>query len=108
MIRVRFGLLNHIIVLVIEFYFNIFFWIGGRFKKLYFSHSQPQLLLIRDEAGAPDIQLASWADALVVVISLADTESIRIASEYYAMFRGLRDKLDIPTMLIATQGKLPA
>ncbi|VDP87740.1 unnamed protein product [Echinostoma caproni] len=79
---------------------------GGRFKKLYFSHSQPQLLLIRDEAGAPDIQLASWADALVVVVSLADAESVRIASEYYTMFCGLRDKLDIPTMLIATQDAL--
>ncbi|KAA3672437.1 uncharacterized protein DEA37_0004190, partial [Paragonimus westermani] len=76
---------------------------GGRFKKLCFIQSHPCLLLIRDEAGPPDVQLANWIDALVLVVSLADVESVRIAHNYLALLRGLVDLSTVPMALVATQ-----
>ncbi|KAF5396654.1 hypothetical protein PHET_10615 [Paragonimus heterotremus] len=75
----------------------------GRFKKLCFVQSHPCLLLIRDEAGPPDLQLANWIDALVLVVSLADVESVRIAHNYLALLRGLVDLSAMPMALVATQ-----
>ncbi|KAF6777025.1 hypothetical protein AHF37_03322, partial [Paragonimus kellicotti] len=76
---------------------------GGRFKKLCFVRSHPCLLLIRDEAGPPDMQLANWIDALVLVVSLADVESVRTAHNYLALLRGLVDLSSVPMALVATQ-----
>ncbi|GAA56882.1 Arf-GAP GTPase ANK repeat and PH domain-containing protein 1/2/3 [Clonorchis sinensis] len=76
---------------------------GGRFKKLCFNQTQPCLLLIRDEAGPPDVQLASWIDAFVFVVSLGDLDSVLLANSYYTILRGLVDLSSIPLILVATQ-----
>ncbi|OON19027.1 PH domain protein, partial [Opisthorchis viverrini] len=75
----------------------------GRFKKLCFNQTQPCLLLIRDEAGPPDVQLASWIDAFVFVVSLGDLDSVLLANSYYTILRGLVDLSSIPLILVATQ-----
>ncbi|CAH8631333.1 unnamed protein product [Dicrocoelium dendriticum] len=76
---------------------------GGRFKKLCFVQTQPCLLLIRDEPGPPDVQLASWIDALIFVVDLGDLESIRLVCSYYTLLCDLRDLSSIPIELVAIQ-----
>lgn len=76
---------------------------GGRFKKLCFVQTHPCLLLIRDEPGPPDVQLASWIDALIFVVDLGDLESIRLVCSYYMLICDLRDLSSIPVELVAVQ-----
>ncbi|CAL8086922.1 unnamed protein product [Calicophoron daubneyi] len=76
---------------------------GGRFKKLCFNSIQPYLLLIRDEAGPPDFQLASWIDAIVFVVSLADIKSVQIANDYYSLLCNMRELSFVPVVIVATQ-----
>ena len=80
------------------------------FVKLnYFQNSkyfQSHLLLIRDEAGHPDVSLCSWADGVLLVFSLADEESFRLVTEYSRRFSHSRPNL--PLFLIGTQDALGA
>ena len=77
---------------------------GGRFKKEVNVEGESHLLLIRDEAGHPDVSLCSWADGVLLVFSLADEESFRLVHEYSRRFIHLRPNL--PLLLIGTQDSL--
>jgi len=79
---------------------------GGRFKKEVNVEGESHLLLIRDEAGHPDVSLCSWADGVLLVFSLADEESFRLVTEYSRRFSHSRPNL--PLFLIGTQDALGA
>lgn len=76
---------------------------GGRFKKEAMLDGQSYLLLIRDEGGPPDLQFASWFDALVFVFSLEDEGSFQTALAYYQRLETYRDLSNVPVLLVGTQ-----
>lgn len=77
---------------------------GGRFKKEVIVNDQSYLLLIRDEGGAPEMQLSGWVDAVLFVFSLEDESSFNAVSTYYHRMIHLRSNNDnIPVFLVGTQ-----
>ncbi|CAF1959252.1 unnamed protein product [Rotaria magnacalcarata] len=76
---------------------------GGRFKKEITIDNQSYLLLIRDEANAPDTQFTHWVDAVVFVFSLENEESFKTIYQYYTKMSHYRNIGDMPLILVGTQ-----
>jgi Arf-GAP/GTPase/ANK repeat/PH domain-containing protein 1/3 len=76
---------------------------GGRFKKEINIDNQNYLLLIRDEANAPDTQFTHWVDAVIFVFSLENEESFKTIYQYYTKMNHYRNISDMPLILVGTQ-----
>ncbi|CAF3961234.1 unnamed protein product [Rotaria sp. Silwood2] len=76
---------------------------GGRFKKEIIIDNQSYLLLIRDEANAPDSQFTHWVDAVIFVFSLENEESFKTIYQYYTKMNHYRNISDMPLILVGTQ-----
>jgi len=76
---------------------------GGRFKKEIQIENQSYLLLIRDEANAPDTQFTHWVDAIIFVFSLESEESFKTIYQYYTKMNHYRNISDMPLILVGTQ-----
>jgi len=77
---------------------------GGRFKKEINIDNQSYLLLIRDEANAPDTQFTHWVDAVIFVFSLENEDSFKTIYQYYTKMNHYRNINDMPLILVGTQG----
>lgn len=95
---------------------------GGRFKKEIQIENQNYLLLIRDEANAPDaqvktkdqidlltlcffVQFTHWVDAVIFVFSLENEESFKSIYQFYTKMSHYRNINEMPLILVGTQGK---
>ncbi|XP_061550517.1 arf-GAP with GTPase, ANK repeat and PH domain-containing protein 2 isoform X3 [Phycodurus eques] len=77
---------------------------GGRYKKEVLVDGQSYLLLIREEAGPPDAQFSSWADAVILVFSLENEDSFQ---ELYRLYGQLGSRrADVPVVVVGTQDKI--
>ena len=77
---------------------------GGRFKKEVFINGQSNMLLIRDEGSAPEMQFSCWVDAVIFVFNVDDLESFETVKEYYQKLLSSRSNLDqVPLILVGTQ-----
>ncbi|XP_028969101.1 centaurin-gamma-1A [Galendromus occidentalis] len=74
---------------------------GGRFKKEISVDGSSYLMMIRDEAGAPEWQFAQWVDAVLLVFSLENEVSFQEILSFYKKMRNFR--MDVPVILIGTQ-----
>lgn len=81
---------------------------GGRFKKEINLDGQSYLLLIRDEGGLPEVQFASWIDAVIIVFSLTSSESFNQIGSFYNRLSQYPNALDVPIILVGTQESLQA
>nr|XP_020505221.2 arf-GAP with GTPase, ANK repeat and PH domain-containing protein 3 [Labrus bergylta] len=81
---------------------------GGRFKKEIVVDGQSYLLLIRDEGGPPELQFASWVDAVVFVFSLEDEISFQTVYNYFLRLFGYRNAAEVPMVLVGTQDAISA
>lgn len=79
---------------------------GGRFKKEINLDGQSYLLLIRDEGGLPEVQFASWIDAVIIVFSLTSEASFNSIASYYNRLSQYPNALDVPIVLVGTQESL--
>ncbi|NXE71478.1 AGAP2 protein, partial [Calcarius ornatus] len=79
---------------------------GGQFKREVTVDGQSHLLLIREEAGAPDAQFASWADAVIFVFSLESESSFEEVTQLHALLCDLRGTSDVALALVGTQDKI--
>ncbi|XP_038165150.1 arf-GAP with GTPase, ANK repeat and PH domain-containing protein 2 isoform X2 [Cyprinodon tularosa] len=77
---------------------------GGRYKKEVLVDGQSHLLLIREEAGAPDAQFCSWVDAVIMVFSLENEASFQELYQLYSQLSAHRS--DIPVIVVGTQDKI--
>ncbi|XP_076022785.1 arf-GAP with GTPase, ANK repeat and PH domain-containing protein 2 isoform X2 [Genypterus blacodes] len=77
---------------------------GGRYKKEVLVDGQSHLLLIREEAGAPDAQFSSWVDAVILVFSLENEASFKELYQLYSQLSAHRT--DIPVIVVGTQDKI--
>ncbi|XP_060679948.1 arf-GAP with GTPase, ANK repeat and PH domain-containing protein 3 isoform X2 [Hemiscyllium ocellatum] len=81
---------------------------GGRFKKEIVVDGQSYLLLIRDEGGPPEVQFATWVDAVIFVFSLEDEISFQTVYNYYMRLSSYRNTAEIPMVLVGTQDAISA
>ncbi|XP_059727870.1 arf-GAP with GTPase, ANK repeat and PH domain-containing protein 2 isoform X3 [Haemorhous mexicanus] len=79
---------------------------SGQFKREVTVDGQSHLLLIREEAGAPDAQFASWADAVIFVFSLESESSFEEVTQMHALLSDLRGTSDVALALVGTQDKI--
>ncbi|XP_054373711.1 arf-GAP with GTPase, ANK repeat and PH domain-containing protein 2 isoform X3 [Molothrus ater] len=79
---------------------------SGQFKREVTVDGQSHLLLIREEAGAPDAQFASWADAVIFVFSLESESSFEEVTQLHALLSDLRGTSDVALALVGTQDKI--
>ncbi|KAM8975539.1 arf-GAP with GTPase, ANK repeat and PH domain-containing protein 2 [Pelodytes ibericus] len=77
-----------------------------QFKKEISIEGQSYLLLIREEAGAPDAKFANWVDAVIFVFSLENEASFQDIFQYYALLANYRSVCDIAVALVGTQDKI--
>lgn len=77
---------------------------GGRYKKEVLVDGQSHLLLIREEAGAPDAAFCSWVDAVIMVFSLENEASFQELYQLYSQLSAHRS--DIPVIVVGTQDKI--
>ncbi|NWH86017.1 AGAP2 protein, partial [Aegithalos caudatus] len=73
---------------------------GGQFKREVTVDGQSHLLLIREEAGDPDAQFASWADAVIFVFSLESESSFEEVTRLHALLSDLRGTGDVALALV--------
>ncbi|XP_041847943.1 arf-GAP with GTPase, ANK repeat and PH domain-containing protein 3 isoform X1 [Melanotaenia boesemani] len=81
---------------------------GGRFKKEIVVDGQSYLLLIRDEGGPPELQFATWVDAVVFVFSLEDEISFQTVYNYFLRLSSYRNTAEVPMVLVGTQDAISA
>nr|XP_046263290.1 arf-GAP with GTPase, ANK repeat and PH domain-containing protein 3 isoform X4 [Scatophagus argus] len=82
---------------------------GGRFKKEIVVDGQSYLLLIRDEGGPPELQFATWVDAVVFVFSLEDEISFQTVYNYFVRLSNYsRNTAEVPMVLVGTQDAISA
>ncbi|KAJ7425133.1 arf-GAP with GTPase, ANK repeat and PH domain-containing protein 2 [Willisornis vidua] len=79
---------------------------SGQFKREVTVDGQSHLLLIREEAGAPDAQFASWVDAVIFVFSLESESSFEEVAQLHELLSGLRGTGDVALALVGTQDKI--
>ncbi|KAM3935168.1 arf-GAP with GTPase, ANK repeat and PH domain-containing protein 2 [Leptodactylus fuscus] len=79
---------------------------SDQFKKEISVEGQSYLLLIREEAGAPDAKFANWVDGVIFVFSLENEASFQDMFQYYALLANYRSVLDIAVALVGTQDKI--
>ncbi|KAE8626705.1 hypothetical protein XENTR_v10006718 [Xenopus tropicalis] len=81
---------------------------SAQFKKEISVEGQSYLLLIREEAGAPDAKFANWVDAVIFVFSLENEASFQDIFQYYALLANYRNVADLAMALVGTQDKISA
>uniref|UniRef100_A0A7M4E7E1 ArfGAP with GTPase domain, ankyrin repeat and PH domain 2 n=1 Tax=Crocodylus porosus TaxID=8502 RepID=A0A7M4E7E1_CROPO len=81
---------------------------SGQFKKEVVVDGQSHLLLIREEADAPDAKFAGWVDAVVFVFSLENEGSFQEAAQLYGLLTTHRSPGDMALALVGTQDKISA
>ncbi|XP_018102970.1 arf-GAP with GTPase, ANK repeat and PH domain-containing protein 2 isoform X2 [Xenopus laevis] len=81
---------------------------SAQFKKEICVEGQSYLLLIREEAGAPDAKFANWVDAVIFVFSLENEASFQDIFQYYALLANYRNVSDLAMALVGTQDKISA
>ncbi|NWR56227.1 AGAP2 protein, partial [Bucorvus abyssinicus] len=107
---------------------------GGQFKREVTVDGQSHLLLIREEAGAPDAkvcrgwgprrggpcqlvpspdppsasppQFASWVDAVIFVFSLENESSFEEVTQLHELFSGYQGASEVVLALVGTQDKI--
>lgn len=79
---------------------------SDQFKKEISVEGQSYLLLIREEAGAPDAKFANWVDGVIFVFSLENEASFQDMFQYYALLANYRSISDIAVALVGTQDKI--
>ncbi|XP_063808382.1 arf-GAP with GTPase, ANK repeat and PH domain-containing protein 2 isoform X2 [Pseudophryne corroboree] len=79
---------------------------SDQFKKEISVEGQNYLLLIREEAGAPDAKFANWVDGVIFVFSLENEASFQDVFQYYALLANYRSVTDIAVSLVGSQDKI--
>ncbi|XP_073469843.1 arf-GAP with GTPase, ANK repeat and PH domain-containing protein 2 isoform X1 [Aquarana catesbeiana] len=79
---------------------------SDQFKKEISVEGQSYLLLIREEAGAPDAKFSNWVDGVIFVFSLENEASFQDIFQYYALLANYRNVSDIAVALVGTQDKI--
>nr|XP_055184190.1 arf-GAP with GTPase, ANK repeat and PH domain-containing protein 2 isoform X5 [Nyctereutes procyonoides] len=71
---------------------------------------QIHLVLIREEAGAPDAKFSGWADAVILVFSLEDENSFQAVSHLHGQLSSLRGegRGGLALALVGTQDRISA
>ncbi|XP_074125916.1 arf-GAP with GTPase, ANK repeat and PH domain-containing protein 2 isoform X1 [Sminthopsis crassicaudata] len=79
-------------------------------KKEMLVDGQSYLLLIREEAGAPDAKFSGWADAVIFVFSLEDENSFQTVSRLHVQLNSLRgeNRGGLALALVGTQDRISA
>ena len=87
-----------------------FFWAGEQYKKEMLVDGQTHLVLIREEAGAPDAKFSGWADAVIFVFSLEDESSFQAVSRLHGQLSSLRGegRGGLALALVGTQDRISA
>eukprot|EP00800_Vazella_pourtalesii_P023919 TRINITY_DN9971_c0_g1_i2.p2 TRINITY_DN9971_c0_g1~~TRINITY_DN9971_c0_g1_i2.p2 ORF type:complete len:227 (+),score=52.12 TRINITY_DN9971_c0_g1_i2:62-742(+) len=81
-----------------------------RHKKDFYMDGKNQLLLIREISGDPPLQVSIWADTIMFVFSLNNTESFNYVYTLYQKvddYRTKRGLESIPSLLIGIQDGSP-
>ncbi|KAL0978274.1 hypothetical protein UPYG_G00168260 [Umbra pygmaea] len=79
---------------------------GGRYKKEVLVDGNSHILLIREETGPPDAQMANWVDGVILVFSLENEASFQEVYRNYSELGTHRNIADIPFIVVATQDKI--
>ncbi|XP_076776521.1 arf-GAP with GTPase, ANK repeat and PH domain-containing protein 2 isoform X4 [Arvicanthis niloticus] len=79
-------------------------------KKEMLVDGQTHLVLIREEAGAPDAKFSGWADAVIFVFSLEDESSFQAVSRLHGQLSSLRGegRGGLALALVGTQDRISA
>ncbi|KAM6216579.1 arf-GAP with GTPase, ANK repeat and PH domain-containing protein 2 isoform 2-T2 [Rhynchocyon petersi] len=79
-------------------------------KKEMLVDGQTHLVLIREEAGAPDAKFSGWADAVIFVFSLEDENSFQAVSTLHGQLSSLRGegRGGLALALVGTQDRISA
>ncbi|XP_036750701.2 arf-GAP with GTPase, ANK repeat and PH domain-containing protein 2 isoform X7 [Manis pentadactyla] len=79
-------------------------------KKEMLVEGQTHLVLIREEAGAPDAKFSGWADAVILVFSLEDENSFQAVSRLHGQLSSLRGegRGSLALALVGTQDRISA
>ncbi|XP_072699080.1 arf-GAP with GTPase, ANK repeat and PH domain-containing protein 2 isoform X3 [Canis lupus baileyi] len=79
-------------------------------KKEMLVDGQTHLVLIREEAGAPDAKFSGWADAVILVFSLEDENSFQAVSHLHGQLTSLRGegRGGLALALVGTQDRISA
>ncbi|XP_006897628.1 PREDICTED: arf-GAP with GTPase, ANK repeat and PH domain-containing protein 2-like isoform X3 [Elephantulus edwardii] len=79
-------------------------------KKEMLVDGQTHLVLIREEAGAPDAKFSGWADAVIFVFSLEDENSFQAVSSLHGQLSSLRGegRGGLALALVGTQDRISA
>nr|XP_019597795.1 PREDICTED: arf-GAP with GTPase, ANK repeat and PH domain-containing protein 2 isoform X2 [Rhinolophus sinicus] len=77
-------------------------------KKEMLVDGQTHLVLIREEAGAPDAKFSGWADAVILVFSLEDENSFQAVSRLHGQLSSLRGegRGGLALALVGTQDRI--
>lgn len=81
-----------------------------QYKKEMLVDGQTNLVLIREEAGAPDAKFSGWADAVIFVFSLEDESSFQAVSHLHGQLISLRGegRGGLALALVGTQDRISA
>ncbi|XP_028607977.1 arf-GAP with GTPase, ANK repeat and PH domain-containing protein 2 isoform X2 [Grammomys surdaster] len=81
-----------------------------QYKKEMLVDGQTHLVLIREEAGAPDAKFSGWADAVIFVFSLEDESSFQAVSRLHGQLSALRGegRGGLALALVGTQDRISA
>ncbi|XP_051026206.1 arf-GAP with GTPase, ANK repeat and PH domain-containing protein 2 isoform X3 [Acomys russatus] len=81
-----------------------------QYKKEMLVDGQTHLVLIREEAGAPDAKFSGWVDAVIFVFSLEDENSFQAVSRLHGQLSSLRGegRGGLALALIGTQDRISA
>uniref|UniRef100_A0A6Q2YXF5 ArfGAP with GTPase domain, ankyrin repeat and PH domain 2 n=1 Tax=Esox lucius TaxID=8010 RepID=A0A6Q2YXF5_ESOLU len=79
---------------------------GGRYKKEVLVDGNSHILLIREETGPPDAQMASWVDGVILVFSLENEASFQEVYRNYSELGTHRNIAEIPFIVVGTQDKI--
>ncbi|XP_065744476.1 arf-GAP with GTPase, ANK repeat and PH domain-containing protein 2 isoform X1 [Phocoena phocoena] len=79
-------------------------------KKEMLVDGQTHLVLIREEAGAPDTKFSGWADAVIFVFSLEDENSFQAVNRLHGQLSSLRGegRGGLALALVGTQDRISA
>ncbi|KAJ7999269.1 hypothetical protein DPEC_G00213680 [Dallia pectoralis] len=79
---------------------------GGRYKKEVLVDGNSHILLIREETGPPNAQMASWVDGVILVFSLENEASFQEVYRNYSELGTYRNVAEIPFIVVGTQDKI--
>uniref|UniRef100_A0A674BD98 ArfGAP with GTPase domain, ankyrin repeat and PH domain 2 n=1 Tax=Salmo trutta TaxID=8032 RepID=A0A674BD98_SALTR len=78
----------------------------GRYKKEVLVDGNSHMLLIREETGPPDAQMANWVDGVILVFSLENEASFQEVYRNYSELGSHRNIAEIPFIVVGTQDKI--